>query len=137
MKKFEVYEDNGGGIHMAILEENGDAIAIFSGFECGEKGILLDAINQLGEDEDAWKGWDGDTVEAANADGGKPEYDEEYNVVGYEPYTIEEVYNEIEENDDLISEEDFDGICTLYVNKMGAAGGHVFNLPDPSKYNIE
>lgn len=136
--RFEVYEDNGGGINLAILNDEGKAVALFTGFEFGEKGILLDAIQQLEENEDAYKSWEGDLLEIANRDGGLPVYYDDGEFTGeYNPFTLETLYCILQDNDDLIADGDFSGICTLYTSKMGAAGNHVFNLPDPLKYNIE
>lgn len=64
MKKFEIYENNGGCISFAILSESGDPLAIFGGWEQQEDSIIP-AIDALMEDEDVWKVWDGDILPEA------------------------------------------------------------------------
>lgn len=66
MKRFEIYENNGGIVTMAILSESGDPLALFDGWELDENSIIP-AIDALMEDEDAWMLWDGDALADAVA----------------------------------------------------------------------
>jgi hypothetical protein len=61
--KFEVYENNGGGLFLVLFDANGEPFRIFENWEYGPDGILADAINQLFEDPDAWQTWDSDLME--------------------------------------------------------------------------
>lgn len=64
MEKYEIYEDNGGGLYLCIMGENGQCERIFENFEyCNEPGILSDAIKRLESDPTAYEAWDGDLVE--------------------------------------------------------------------------
>lgn len=44
--RFEIYEDNGGGLHCAVFDEKGACIEIFTGLEFYENGVfaLLEAF---------------------------------------------------------------------------------------------
>ena len=131
MNKFEVYENGGGGI-LLYLFEGEEVKKVFEGWECGQKGGLLNAINQLVENPDAWKDWDGDLVERL---GGRYVVDEVDEWTGaviadhFEPYTVEDVYQEDAENSDLIAEGELPEIVT-YADNMGAAGRFVFGIDD-------
>lgn len=63
INKYEVYEDNAGGLYMCILDDEGDILRIFDSFERGERGILKAAIKELEDDPDAYESWDCDLVE--------------------------------------------------------------------------
>ena len=96
MNKFEVYENGGGGI-LLYLFDGEEVKKVFEGWECGEKGGLLNAINQLVEDPDAWESWDGDLVERLEGRYVVDEVDEWTGAViseHFEPYTVEELYQE-------------------------------------------
>lgn len=60
---YEIYEDNGGGVYMVILDEDNSPIKIFENWELQNAGCLLDAFNQLKSDPEAWKFWEGDLME--------------------------------------------------------------------------
>lgn len=132
MDRFEVYENNGGGI-LIYLFDGEEVKKVFEGWECGEKGCLLNAINQLVEDPDAWESWDGDIVE--RLDLGRYVVDEVDEWTGaiiadhFEPYTVEDVYQEDTENSDLIAAGRF-GAFTCYLERMGASGRFVFGIDD-------
>ena len=131
MDRFEVYENNGGGI-LLYLFDGEDVKRVFEGWECGNEGILLDAINQLAEDPDAWKCWDGDLVEMLGGRYVADDYDEWTGAViseHFEPYTVEEVYQADLGNSDLIAAGRF-GAFTCYLERMGASGKFVFGIDD-------
>ena len=131
MNRFEVYENNGGGI-LLYLFDGEEVKKVFEGWECGEKGGLLNAINQLVEDPDAWESWDGDLVVRLSGRYVIDEVDEESGMViadHFEPYTVEDVYHEDTENSDLIAAGRF-GAFTCYLERMGASGYFVFGIDD-------
>lgn len=47
MTKFECYEDNGGMLHLFILNDDGKAVAGYGNFECGDNADLADAISDI------------------------------------------------------------------------------------------
>lgn len=69
MKKYEVYEDNAGGLYLCIMGNDGQCERIFENFEYGQAGILCDAISQLEADATAYEEWDGDLVKRIQDDG--------------------------------------------------------------------
>ena len=80
MNKFEAYENGGGGILLYLFDDE-EVKKVFEGWECGEKGGLLNAINQLVEDPDAWESWDGDLVERLGGRYMIDEIDESGNII--------------------------------------------------------
>lgn len=131
MNKFEVYENGGGGI-LLYLFDGEEVKKVFEGWECGRKGGLLNAINQLVEDPDAWESWDGDLVERLEGRYVVDEVDEWTGAViseHFEPYTVEELYQEDVDNSDLIAEGEF-AEFTVYMRNMGASGHFVFCIDD-------
>ena len=131
MNKFEAYENGGGGILLYLFDDE-EVKKVFEGWECGEKGGLLNAINQLAEDPDAWESWDGDLVERLEGRYVVDEVDEWTGAViseHFEPYTVEELYQEDVDNSDLIAEGEF-AEFTVYMRNMGASGHFVFGIDD-------
>lgn len=131
MNKFEVYENGGGGI-LLYLFDGEEVKKVFEGWECGEKGGLLNAINQLAEDPDAWESWDGDLVERLGGRYVADDYDECSGAViadHFEPYAVEELYQADVGNSDLIAAGRF-GAFTCYLERMGASGYFVFGIDD-------
>lgn len=131
MNKFEVYENGGGGI-LLYLFDGEDVKKVFEGWECGEKGGLLNAINQLAEDPDAWKCWDGDLVERLGGRYVVDDYNECSGAViaeHFEPYAVVELYQADIGSSDLIAAGRF-GAFTCYLERMGAAGHFVFGIDD-------
>ena len=130
MNRFEVYENNGGGI-LLYLFEGEEVKKVFEGWECGEKGGLLNAINQLVEDPDAWESWDGDLVERLGGRYVIDEIDESGNIIAdhFQPFTAEELHREDVDNSDLIAEGEF-AEFTVYMRNMGASGHFVFGIDD-------
>ena len=106
MKKVNVYEDNGGMVHV-IVEEDGTPINIISGFEDG----LLSKDEFIAA---AQEGFD-------SAD--------EYDADNYSGLSSEDVAAEISEQDDLIAEITPDSV-ELYAEKMGCAGKCLFEVED-------
>ena len=130
MNKFEVYENNGGGILLYLFE--GDEVKkVFEGWECGMEGGLLNAINQLVVDPDAWESLDGDLIERLGGRYVIDEIDESGNIIAdhFQPFTVKEVYQEDMDNSDLIAEGELPEIVT-YADNMGAAGHFVFGIDD-------
>lgn len=122
MKDFEVYENNGGCLTMVILEESAP-VAMFYGWETGAKGSLIDAINQLEENEEAYKSWDGDALEIANEN-----YLTAYGEADH--YTLETLYEETGMyGEQLIADGEVNGDKHLYIREMGDAALDAFGLP--------
>lgn len=108
--KYEVYENNGGAVMLAILDDDCKSAAIFENWEHGQRGILADALQELAADPTAWRAWDGDLVERIAS---------EWPYSGEsEPPTLAELYDEISGNDDCIIDSDGEMIP---VQRMGAA----------------
>ena len=130
MNKFEVYENGGGGI-LLYLFDGEEVKKVFEGWECGEKGGLLNAINQLVEDPDAWESWDGDLIERLGGRYMIDEIDESGNIIAdhFQPFTAEELHREDVDNSDLIAEGEF-AEFTVYMRNMGASGHFVFGIDD-------
>ena len=130
MNKFEAYENGGGGI-LLYLFDGEEVKKVFEGWECGEKGGLLNAINQLVEDPDAWESWDGDLIERLGGRYVIDEIDESGNIIAdhFQPFTVEEVHQEDVDNSDLIAEGEF-AEFTVYMRNMGASGHFVFGIDD-------
>ena len=130
MNKFEAYENGGGGILLYLFDDE-EVKKVFEGWECGEKGGLLNAINQLVEDPDAWESWDGDLVERLGGRYMIDEIDESGNIIAdhFQPFTAEELHREDVDNSDLIAEGEF-AEFTVYMRNMGASGHFVFGIDD-------
>ena len=131
MNRFEVYENGGGGILLYLFDDE-EVKKVFEGWECGEKGGLLNAINQLVEDPDAWKDWDGDLVELLEGRYVVDGVDELTGAViadHFQPFTVEELHQEDVDNSDLIAEGEF-AEFTVYMRNMGASGHFVFGIDD-------
>jgi len=130
MNRFEVYENGGGGILLYLFDDE-EVKKVFEGWECGEKGGLLNAINQLVEDPDAWESWDGDLIERLGGRYVIDEIDESGNIIAdhFHPFTVEELHQEDVDNSDLIAEGEF-AEFTVYMRNMGASGHFVFGIDD-------
>ena len=108
MDNFKVYEDWSDAI-VIFLFDGGEVKQAFEGWECGMKGCILDAIGELAEDPDAWKGWINDLMDV------------------FTDKTIKEVYDSYDKHENLIAEGRF-GEVTICLEKMGEAGRFVFGL---------
>ena len=62
---FEVYEDNAGGLYLAVLTA-GIPTYIFENWEYQNSGSLRAAISELAEDKLAYRIWDGNCVDRIN-----------------------------------------------------------------------
>jgi hypothetical protein len=108
--KYEVYENNGGAVMLAILDDDCKPVAIFENWEYGQRGILADALQELAADPTAWRAWDGDLVERIAS---------EWPYSGEaEPPTLTELYDEISGSNACIIDSDGDMIPA---QRMGAA----------------
>jgi hypothetical protein len=54
---YQVLEDNGGGLHLAVFDENDEVIYMHTGYEFS-RGTLSECLEQLmlGEDTANWEG---------------------------------------------------------------------------------
>lgn len=93
--RFEVYENNGGALTLAVLNDDDTPAALFEGWEYDDTpGALVNALVELAADPTAWRCWDGDMVERIASEW--PYHGEA------EPPTLAELYDEIRANDDPI-----------------------------------
>lgn len=99
-----VFEDNGGGIHAVVMDDN-EIKNILSGFE----------DETMSRDE---------FIDAAKAGF---EWADEYEPENYSGLTMEQVAQEIIEQDDLIAEITADSV-ELYPEEMGIAGMILFGI---------
>ena len=99
-RNYQVIEDNGGGLHLAVFE-NGNVVYLHSGYEYVQGQLLCDIIALQGEDDVSE--WDG------NTDNPQQEYDDLMDGYGVEVIA------------------DTNGI---YYDLMGAAGGREFGQHD-------
>lgn len=122
-KNIEIYEDNGGGLHLCILDEDGDCIAIYGNWEYTEEpGILLDAYDQMHDDPDAYLSWDGN----------------ELDYIDDEDLTVEDLYNEFEYRDLIAWTDEAGELQTKEWDKIGYAGCKALGLKEETviKYEI-
>ena len=56
--RYEVIEDNGGGLHLAVFDDNNKVAYIHSGYEY-TKGSLVSSIEELKSDNNCMENWDG------------------------------------------------------------------------------
>ncbi len=62
---FEVYEDNAGGLYLAVLTA-GVPTYVYENWEYQNPDSLRDAISELAADKLAYRSWDGNCVERIN-----------------------------------------------------------------------
>ena len=62
---YEVYEDNAGGLYLAVLTA-GVPTYVYENWEYQNPGSLRDAISELAVDKLAYRSWDGNCVERIN-----------------------------------------------------------------------
>lgn len=112
--KFEVYEDNAGGLFMVILDGECNPIRIFEGWQYCD-GSLADALEQLKDDPTAYECWESDLMERLA---------DEHETLGLPEITINEMYAELDgEAISLVA--DSDGI---YPERMGTAASLAFGI---------
>ena len=59
MRKYEVIEDNSGGLTLAVFNENGNVEYLHSGYEYGNPGNLMTDIILLRNGADPVRDWEG------------------------------------------------------------------------------
>lgn len=59
MKKFQAIEDNGGGLTLAVFNENGNIEYLHSGYKYGTPGRLLEDLENLKNGDDPKIDWEG------------------------------------------------------------------------------
>lgn len=57
MIEYKVFEDNGGGVHFAVLQD-GECVCLCCGLEQEGEWIASWMIAQLSADENAWTDWE-------------------------------------------------------------------------------
>lgn len=70
MKKFEVIEDNGGGLTLVVFGNDGNVEYLHSGYEYGTTGRLINDLKALKNGDNPSVDWDG------NSDNPQVEYDD-------------------------------------------------------------
>lgn len=115
IRKYEVFEDNGGGLHLAIFSENGKNVVFFHSDYEYNHGQLQEDLEAIADGAAPENEWDG------NCGGSEWEY-------GTDPQTL---YNEISSSEwaDLIA--DNDGI---YPNKMSGNARYEFGISDEENF---
>lgn len=68
--RFEIYEDNGGGLYLCVFDIDGVCIRIFENFEYQDGPSLQEALMLLSEDETSYEQWDGDLAERIGSTAG-------------------------------------------------------------------
>lgn len=109
MKKFEVIEDNGGGLTLAVFNTEGEVDYIHSGYEYTQ-GQLQNDLEALKNGDNPAEDWDG------NCGGLEWEY-------GSDPQSIYDNITSYECEWQVVA--DNEGI---YPEKMGSAGHVEFNI---------
>lgn len=97
MKKFELYEDNGGGLHLFLLNNEGRAIAGYGNWEYGPQGNLKEAIAEIDEYEQ-WGGDYGGDIELPQkvvATNTNPNSDHYGEPTEWAETTVDDLYREI------------------------------------------
>lgn len=59
MKKYEVIEDNGGGLHLVVFGTDGKAEYLHSGYEYGTHGDLINDLQALKDGDNPVIDWEG------------------------------------------------------------------------------
>lgn len=59
MKKYQVIEDNGGGLTLAVFNENGHVEYLHNGYEYGASGRLLEDLENLKNGDNPVIDWEG------------------------------------------------------------------------------
>ena len=75
MRKYEVIEDNGGGLTLVVFNKNGKVDYLHSGYEYGKHGRLICDLEALKNGDNPVTDWDG------NEDNPQAVYD---NIVSFE-----------------------------------------------------
>jgi len=129
MAKYEIYEDNGGGVYLVIQDDAGKPVKIFENWEYpSSAGVLRDALEQLRADPTAWEMWDGDLLERLN------------NELIWEgntrpPITVDELYREFDNpGNTLVAWGDDDGEV-VWPDRMGFAAKCALGVPDEGEEN--
>ena len=121
--KFEIYEDNAGGLYFCVIGEDDTCVRIIENWEYDQKGgNLREAVSEFMADPDVYKCWDGDITDRIYA----------YEDGEYIDQTSR-IYRELSGDlcNELIAEGDTDSICWAYPDRMGAAGLLAFGLERP------
>ena len=110
MRKYEVIEDNGGGLHLAVYDENGESVVyLHSGYEYITGQLTKDLV-ELKNGAEPEKEWDG------NCGGLDLEF-------GEDPQALYDNITSYEYGWEIVA--DNDGI---YPNKMGGAACLEFGI---------
>lgn len=59
MKKYQVIEDNGGGLTLVVFDENGYVEYLHNGYEYGTDGRLLEDLENLKSGDNPVVDWEG------------------------------------------------------------------------------
>ena len=134
---FEIYENNGGALLLALFGEDGTCSNIFENWEYGPENILSEAVDMLMEDPFSFRYWEGDLVERMNQDR-QNELDlaraRGYYLVATEPWTAESLWPLVSNNDpgtELVSGGDTEtGEWWFNPDRMGFAARRALGISD-------
>lgn len=116
--KYEVYEDNAGGLYLFILDNKGKAVEAFDKFEHQGKGALASAINEISD----YKSWDNCISERIK--------DNRYGDVK----SVEKLYTEICSDTSNMLIADNQGV---YADRFGIAGKLAFDNSKLEKADVK
>lgn len=123
---WEIFEDNGGGVYLAIMDQ-GKPVAIIENWECASRpGILRESLDDLASDPNTWRMWDGDLLQRLN-----DHIEYTHDPRGH--WTIGEVYEDVSSGD-LVAWRDAEGEH-LRPDRMGYAARHALGLPEEDEEN--
>lgn len=124
--KFTAYEDNGGGIALFIIDDNGDAIAAYGNFEY-DRGSLAEAIANINDYRSFGGNYGGDIEMPMHFETS----DEGFSVPDRE-LTIDELYRcwADDETNTMIAWSDGDGVSYCDVDRMGFAAREALDVKE-------
>lgn len=122
--KYEIFEDNAGGLYFCVLDRNDTCTRIFENWEYDSRGgNLREAVKEFMDDPDAFVRYcEGDITDRLY----------EYRNGEYVEDFVDRLYLEIAEGSEFIADGDTDtGEQWMDPNRMGAAGLLAFGLERP------
>lgn len=81
MKKYRVYEDNGGGLYLAWYDDNGKIETLHGGYEYRDPGDIATDIQAIEAEPDENLRWDNNEL-SGNPDGDYTAFEDKYPPIG-------------------------------------------------------